>query len=277
MDERGVLDLDDDSKTENTRAAYKLEQIANALPGEACGPPELGRLPHRGRVRDPSADRAARRATRRCTGSSPASRPSSPGTEIGVTEPQPTFSACFGAPFLPQPPSVYARMLGAEARRASGRARVARQHGLDRRPVRRGAAHADQGDAHAPRRRALGRSRLRRVPRRSDLRPRGPRRGPGRRLARSSIRARRGPILSRTTRRRASSPRCSARTSRVSTTSNPASRRQAPGLTQSPRRSHDPVAMRIGAGILRPANENAHPTATRLAGGRREDTRWRES
>jgi phosphoenolpyruvate carboxykinase (ATP) len=34
------------------------------------------------------------------------------GTEIGVTEPQPTFSACFGAPFLPQAPSVYAGMLG---------------------------------------------------------------------------------------------------------------------------------------------------------------------
>ena len=34
------------------------------------------------------------------------------GTEIGVQEPQPTFSACFGAPFLPQPPSVYARLLG---------------------------------------------------------------------------------------------------------------------------------------------------------------------
>ena len=34
------------------------------------------------------------------------------GTEIGITEPQPTFSTCFGAPFLPQPPAVYAEMLG---------------------------------------------------------------------------------------------------------------------------------------------------------------------
>src|SRR6266446_4792001 len=34
------------------------------------------------------------------------------GTERGVTDPKETFSACFGAPFLPPPPSVYARMLG---------------------------------------------------------------------------------------------------------------------------------------------------------------------
>jgi phosphoenolpyruvate carboxykinase (ATP) len=34
------------------------------------------------------------------------------GTEIGVTEPEPTFSACFGSPFLPQPPAVYAKQLG---------------------------------------------------------------------------------------------------------------------------------------------------------------------
>ena len=60
MDEHGVLDLDDGSKTENTRAAYKLEQIANALPSKRGGAPTHGRLPHRGRVRDPPAPRQAR-------------------------------------------------------------------------------------------------------------------------------------------------------------------------------------------------------------------------
>ena len=34
------------------------------------------------------------------------------GTEAGVTEPKPTFSACFGAPFLPLHPGKYAKMLG---------------------------------------------------------------------------------------------------------------------------------------------------------------------
>ena len=37
MDERGILDLDDDSKTENTRAAYELEQIPNAVPAKRGG------------------------------------------------------------------------------------------------------------------------------------------------------------------------------------------------------------------------------------------------
>ena len=111
LDERGILDLDDDSKTENTRAAYKLEQIANALPAKRAGQPSavvfltadaFGILPPIARLsRDQSMYWFLSGFTAKLA-----------GTEIGVTEPQPTFSACFGAPFLPQPPSVYARMLG---------------------------------------------------------------------------------------------------------------------------------------------------------------------
>ena len=39
------------------------------------------------------------------------------GTERGVTEPQPTFSTCFGEPFMPLDPSVYAKMLGEKIER----------------------------------------------------------------------------------------------------------------------------------------------------------------
>ena len=111
MDERGVLDLDDDSKTENTRAAYKLEQISNALPAKRAGHPSavvfltadaFGILPPIARL---SREQAMFYFLSGFTAKLA-------GTEIGVTEPQPTFSACFGAPFLPQPPSVYAHMLG---------------------------------------------------------------------------------------------------------------------------------------------------------------------
>jgi phosphoenolpyruvate carboxykinase (ATP) len=111
IDENGILDLDDASKTENTRSAYKLEQIANALPTKQAGHPSsvvfltadaFGILPPISRLSNAQAmfyflsGYTAKVA----------------GTEIGVTEPQATFSACFGAPFLPQPPAVYARMLG---------------------------------------------------------------------------------------------------------------------------------------------------------------------
>ena len=111
LDERGILDLDDDSKTENTRAAYKLEQIANALPAKRAGHPTsvvlltadaFGILPPIARLtRDQALYWFLSGFTAKLA-----------GTEIGVTEPQPTFSACFGAPFLPQPPAVYARLLG---------------------------------------------------------------------------------------------------------------------------------------------------------------------
>ncbi len=110
-DDSGVLDLDSDAKTENTRAAYKLEQIANALPAKRAGHPSsivmltadaFGILPPIARLtRDQAMFYFLSGFTAKLA-----------GTEIGVTEPQPTFSTCFGAPFLPQPPAVYARMLG---------------------------------------------------------------------------------------------------------------------------------------------------------------------
>ncbi len=111
LDERGVVDLDDAAKTENTRAAYKLEQIANALPAKRAGHPSsvifltadaFGILPPIAWLtRDQAMYWFVSGFTAKLA-----------GTEIGVKEPQPTFSACFGAPFLPQPPAVYARLLG---------------------------------------------------------------------------------------------------------------------------------------------------------------------
>jgi phosphoenolpyruvate carboxykinase (ATP) len=111
IDAQGKLDLDDDSKTENTRAAYKLEQIANAHPDKRAGHPSavvmltadaFGILPPIARL---SREQALYYFLSGFTAKLA-------GTEIGVTEPQPTFSTCFGAPFLPQRPSVYAHMLG---------------------------------------------------------------------------------------------------------------------------------------------------------------------
>ncbi len=110
-DERGILDLHDDSKTENTRGAYKLEQIDNALPQKRAGHPAsvifltadaFGILPPIARLtREQALFYFLSGFTAKLA-----------GTEIGVQEPQPTFSSCFGAPFLPQPPAVYARLLG---------------------------------------------------------------------------------------------------------------------------------------------------------------------
>jgi len=111
IDPRGRLDLDDASKTENTRAAYKLEQIANAHPDKRAGHPSsvvmltadaFGILPPLARLdREQALYYFLSGFTSKLA-----------GTEIGITEPQPTFSTCFGAPFLPQPPAVYAEMLG---------------------------------------------------------------------------------------------------------------------------------------------------------------------
>jgi phosphoenolpyruvate carboxykinase (ATP) len=111
VDDHGAMDLNDASKTENTRAAYQLEQIENTLPEKRAGHPSsvvlltadaFGVLPPIARLtRDQALFYFLTGFTAKLA-----------GTEIGVTEPQPTFSCAFGAPFLPQKPTVYARMLG---------------------------------------------------------------------------------------------------------------------------------------------------------------------
>ena len=149
------------------------------------------------------------------------------GTEIGVKEPQPTFSACFGAPFLPQPPAVYARMLGEK---------LARHPHTSVWLVNTGWTGGPFGDG---RRMPIGATRalLRAALSgeldgveyrdRSGLRFRGAGRGAGRgrRAARPALDV---ADRTRTTARRASSRGCSGRTSRSSRTPTRPSRAAGP-------------------------------------------------
>ncbi|MEE2689729.1 MAG: phosphoenolpyruvate carboxykinase [Pseudomonadota bacterium] len=106
-----VLDLDDGSLTENTRASYPLSFIPNVEMSGVGGQPEnvvmltadaFGVLPPISRL---SADQAMYHFLSGYTARVA-------GTERGLTEPQATFSTCFGAPFMPRHPAVYAKMLG---------------------------------------------------------------------------------------------------------------------------------------------------------------------
>jgi len=105
------VEWDDDTKTENTRASYPIAHLENVVDSGRAGHPKAifflsadayGVLPPIARLSPEQAmyyflsGYTARVA----------------GTERGVTEPKATFSACFGAPFLPMHPGVYARMLG---------------------------------------------------------------------------------------------------------------------------------------------------------------------
>jgi phosphoenolpyruvate carboxykinase (ATP) len=110
-----VPDYDDDSKTENTRAAYPVEFIDNAvIPGFGGHPKNVvfltadafGVLP-------PVSKLTPEQAMFHFMSGYTAKVA---GTEAGVTEPQATFSTCFGAPFMPLPPKVYAEMLGRRLR-----------------------------------------------------------------------------------------------------------------------------------------------------------------
>jgi phosphoenolpyruvate carboxykinase (ATP) len=104
------LDLDSERFTENTRGAYPLEFIGNADPTGMAGRPHnvvlltadaFGVLPPISRLtREQAAYHFINGYTSKLA-----------GTEVGVKEPSATFSAGFGAPFLPRHPGEYARML----------------------------------------------------------------------------------------------------------------------------------------------------------------------
>jgi phosphoenolpyruvate carboxykinase (ATP) len=105
------IDYDSDRITENTRAAYPLDYISNTVIPSVAGHPTniifltcdaFGVLPPISRLtKDQAMYHFLSGYTARIA-----------GTEAGVTEPQVTFSACFGAPFLPLPPERYATLLG---------------------------------------------------------------------------------------------------------------------------------------------------------------------
>src|SRR5580692_2398132 len=110
-----IPDYDDDSKTENTRAAYPVEFIENAvIPGIGGHPKNVvfltadafGVLPPISKL---SPEQAMYHFLSVYTAKVA-------GTEAGVKEPSATFSTCFGSPFLPLPPKVYAEMLGRRLR-----------------------------------------------------------------------------------------------------------------------------------------------------------------
>jgi phosphoenolpyruvate carboxykinase (ATP) len=106
-----AVNFDADTITENTRACYPLQAIPNHVPSGAGGHPRnvvflaadaFGVMPPIARL---TSEQAMYHFLSGYTAKVA-------GTERGVTEPAATFSACFGAPFLPLHPSVYAQMLG---------------------------------------------------------------------------------------------------------------------------------------------------------------------
>ncbi len=107
------INFDDASITENTRVSYPLDFISNQQDPSIGGLPKniffltcdaFGVLP-------PIAKLTPGQAMYQFISGYTAKVA---GTEAGVTEPKSTFSACFGAPFLPLHPGKYAQMLGAK-------------------------------------------------------------------------------------------------------------------------------------------------------------------
>ena len=107
----GAIDLDSQRITENTRASYPIHYIPNHVPEGRAGHPShvlfltcdaFGIMP-------PIVKLTPAQAMYHFLSGYTAKVA---GTERGVTEPKETFSACFGAPFLPLEPHLYAEMLG---------------------------------------------------------------------------------------------------------------------------------------------------------------------
>jgi phosphoenolpyruvate carboxykinase (ATP) len=111
------VDFSDSSRTENTRVSYPLNHIGNiAVPSLGKNPKNIffltcdayGVLPPIARLNPGQA------AFHFISGYTAKVA----GTEAGITEPTMTFSACFGAPFMPLHPTMYAEMLSAKMKEA---------------------------------------------------------------------------------------------------------------------------------------------------------------
>ena len=110
-----AIDWDDDSITENTRATYPVYHIPEAIETGLGGTPRnifllacdaYGVLPPISRLTPEMASYHFLSGFTALVA----------GTETGIVEPVPTFSACFGAPFMPRDPVVYADMLAERLR-----------------------------------------------------------------------------------------------------------------------------------------------------------------
>ena len=110
IDENGHVDYKDDSITQNTRVSYPIDHIENIkIPSIGTNPRNIffltadafGVLPPISKL---TASQAAYHFISGYTAKVA-------GTEAGVVEPMPSFSACFGAPFMPLHPSAYAELL----------------------------------------------------------------------------------------------------------------------------------------------------------------------
>jgi phosphoenolpyruvate carboxykinase (ATP) len=104
-------DYDDGSRTENTRVSYPLHHIPGAVEsGRGGHPTDIFFLTCDAYGVLPPISRLDKGQTMYHFLSGYTAKVA--GTEVGITEPQVVFSACFGAPFMPLHPTRYAEMLG---------------------------------------------------------------------------------------------------------------------------------------------------------------------